>query len=552
MKLRLLLPAILFSCTSLASAAEEHLGTVDFPVSCASSVQAPFNRGVALLHSFWYEESEVQFAAIARQDPQCAMAHWGVAMSIFHQIWERPDDATNAKGWKQMQEAQALLAKQPAITAREREYIATLSAFYKPGPETYETRIDAYSAGMAKLHADYPGDVDGAALYALSLLAATAPSDLSLANNRAAMAVLAPLFAKYPDNPGVDHYITHACDTPAMASEGLAAAQHYEVLASSVPHGVHMPSHIYARLGMWQPDIRSNSASVADSQHAEMVHQGGVFDQLHADDFLLYAYLQSANDAAAKALLKNNEPLTDHLTSMAKMGDTGMADMIPYFRVKLPVFYMLETRDWNAAMTYDPRSADMGMKMTALMNAMEVNWGKAIGAGHLQRPAEARAALAAWEKALESVKGTPAAYLVDSAGTRIEKNEMAAWVAFAAGNEKEAIARMQAAADEQDKVGQGEVDIPAREMLGDIYLESKQPQQALAAYRAALVLSPGRFNGLYHAGLAAEAVGKPDIAAGYYKTLLKNTDDGKQSTRPEFNHVKTFLAGNPAASTQAE
>jgi hypothetical protein len=240
----------------------EHLGTVDFRVSCSASVRVAFSRGVALLHDFWYDEAERQFQKIMKLDPHCAMAHWGLALSTYHQIWDRADDSTLKHGWKEMQKAGVPAAK----TARERAYIAALSGFFKPGQKDYQARVYVYSAAMADLYTRYPDDVDAGAFYALSLLAAEKPGDTSLTAEHSALAVLNPLFAKHPDHPGVVHYIIHACDTPSLASQGLAAAQHYGEIAPSGAHAVHMPGHIFARLGMWQEDIRANLASVAASR----------------------------------------------------------------------------------------------------------------------------------------------------------------------------------------------------------------------------------------------------------------------------------------------
>src|SRR5580698_1263476 len=287
----------------------ERLGKVSFAVSCAPSVRAPFSRGVALLHDFWYEEARRQFELIAKNDPSCAMAHWGIAMSVFHQIWERPNEHTVALGWKEMQAA----AAHPAKTAREREYIAALSGFYQPDKRDYQPRIEAYAAAMGKLHDHYPHDVDAATFYALSLLAAESPTDTSLAQEHRAMAVLNPLFAAYPDHPGVVYYIIHACDTPSLAPDGLAAAKHYGEIAPSGAHAVHMPGHIFARLGMWQADIDSNTTSVAASRAAEAHHlAGGTMDQFHSDDFLLYAYLQTGQDAHAKAVIADSAAALTH------------------------------------------------------------------------------------------------------------------------------------------------------------------------------------------------------------------------------------------------
>ncbi|MGH9560037.1 MAG: hypothetical protein ACRD3S_01160, partial [Terracidiphilus sp.] len=277
----------------------ERLGEVSFSVSCLPTVRAQFSRGIALLHDFWYEEARPQFERIAKADPECAMAHWGIAMSLFHQIWDRPDAQAMARGWQELQAADS----HPAKTAREREYIAALSGFFQPGKRDYQSRVDGYSAAMAKLYGRYPRDVDAGAFYALSLLAAEAPDDTSLTQEHKAMAVLNPLFAEYPDHPGVVHYIIHACDTPSLAPQGLAAARRYGEIAASGPHAVHMPGHIFARLGMWQEDIDSNVGSVAASKAAQTHHQNGAMDQFHSDDFLLYAYLQTAQDARAKAVI---------------------------------------------------------------------------------------------------------------------------------------------------------------------------------------------------------------------------------------------------------
>ena len=293
--------------SSPAASSAERLGTVSFPVSCAESSQAPFNRGVALLHDFWYEEARHQFQRIIDSDPGCAMAHWGVAMSVFHEIWDRPDASAMDAGWKEMEKAQSL----PANTDRERGYIAALAQFYRPGGEDYPTRIKAYSTEMGKLYAHYPEDVDAGAFYALSMLAAEEPDDTSLAQEHKAMAVLGPLFAKYPDNPGVVHYTIHACDNPAMAADGLTAANHYGEIAQSGPHAFHMPGHIYARLGMWPQDIASQLGSIEASRAAEAKGESGIMDEPHSYDFLLYAYLQSGEDDNAKQALKeSSEPLT--------------------------------------------------------------------------------------------------------------------------------------------------------------------------------------------------------------------------------------------------
>jgi tetratricopeptide (TPR) repeat protein len=516
----------------------ERLGKVAFAVSCAPAVRRDFSRGVALLHDFWYEEARPQFERILKADPGCAMAHWGIAMSVFHQIWDRPDEHTVAEAWAELRAAHA----HPAKSAREREYIAALSGFFRPGKQEYQSRIENYASAMAKLYGRYPHDVDAGTFYALSLLAAEAPDDTSLTQERKAMAVLNPLFAQYPDHPGVVHYVIHACDTPALAPDGLAAARHYGEIAPSGPHAVHMPGHIFARLGMWQADIDSNVGSVAASSAAESHHEHGAMDQFHSDDFLLYAYLQTGQDEKAKAVLGDSAAALAHFEAMPGMGERYMEGMFPYYRTKLPVFFALEMRDWQSAAALEPVAGATPETQTMTY------WARAEAAGHLRQPQLARAALAEYESLMEKVKQGRHAYFADGIGARIERGEMLAWVAFAQGNESEALKSMREAADLQDKVGQGEVDIPAREMLADMLLESGHPQEALEEYSRALKLSPNRFNGLYNAGKAAEAAGDKVQAKGYYTSLLEMTDQGTHSARPEFDHMRQFLASNALAA----
>jgi Tetratricopeptide repeat len=520
-------------------AAPERLGTVSFSISCAASVQKPFNRGVAQLHDFGYDEALQQFQEIAKSNPDCAMAHWGVALSYFHQIWNRPSESDMANGWAAMQQAQS------PKTPQERAYVAALSDFYRPGKQQFPERVQAYSDAMSKLYTQYPDDVDAGAFYALSLLAAAPPNDTSLVANRKAMAVLTPLFAKYPDNPGVDHYITHACDNPEMAAEGLAAADHYGEIAQSSAHAYHMPGHIYARLGMWPQDIHANLGSVAAAEAEQDKYNNAIMYEPHAYDFLLYAYLQSGQDDRAKWVLNQGAQILPKITSMASMSDhhdLRMDTMGPAYRTKYAVFYALETRDWNSAVKLEP--ATDAPPQTAMLAV----WARAIGHGHLRQPDAARADLARYNTALDTVRKSAHSYEADSTSTTIEYEEILAWVAFAENKQDEALKNIRAAADLQDKVGQGEVDIPAREMFADMLLEFHQPQQALTQYEIALKLSPNRFNGLYHAGLAAEAMGNKAKAQQYYATLLKSTNNGSKSARPEFAHVKEFISTTQSAS----
>jgi tetratricopeptide (TPR) repeat protein len=537
LRLLLLFAALPVAAQMPAAPTPERLGTVSFPVSCAASSQVAFNRGVALLHDFWYEEAHQQFERILASDPHCAMAHWGIAMSVFHQIWDRPNAESVALGWKQMQQAQAL----PVKTGRERAYIAALADFYRPGAQDYPVRIAAYSVAMGKLYAADPEDVDAGAFYALSLLAAVPSGDTSLAYEHKAMSVLTPLFTKYPDNPGVDHYIIHACDNPVMAADGLRAADHYLEIAQSGPHAYHMPGHIYARLGLWQKDIDSQLGSIKAAQLAERHGESGMMDEPHSYDFLLYAYLQTGQDAAAKqAMTGISEPLT-RMEQMPGMGAGHMDGMVPYYRLKLPIFYSLERRDWSAAAALEPLAGSP--PQVALM----VYWARAIAHGRLHQAELAQQDIARYDASLAELKKGKHAYMAEGNSLTIERDEMLAWAAYARNNQAEALQRMRAAADLQDQVGQGEVDIPAREMLADLLLDFGKPQQALTEYEVALKLSPNRLNGLYNAGRAAEAVGDKQKAGAFYAALLKSTGNGLHSARPEFAHVRAYVSASETA-----
>lgn len=515
----------------------EKLGSVSFPVSCAEATKAPMERGIALLHSFGYEEATQQFTDLTKSDPKCAMAHWGVAMSEFHELWGRPDKASMDLGWKEIEEAQKLGAK----TERERMYIAALHSFYDPAKgDNYQARVDAYTAGMQALHQAYPQDVEVAAFYALSLLADVAPNDTSLVKERKALAVLVPLFEKNPDHPGLAHYIIHTCDTPALAQDGLAAAQKYAQIASSSPHALHMPGHIFARLGMWQEDIQSNLASVAASEKAEAEGIPGTHHMYHAQEFLLYAYLQTGQDGKAKQLVDGINPLTDKLDAMPGMDD--MKDMSNYVRNEFPAFYYLEMRDWPAAAALVPAHGSKAV------DTLVTYWARIVAEGHLRKAEDVAANLKEFDAAVEELKKGPYAFLAEQMG--VERNELLAWQEFAQGKNDAAVVTMRKAADEQDKLGQGEIDLPAREMLGDMLMELNRPKEALVEYKVALMLSPNRLNGLYGAGRASEALGMKKEAGQYYATILKNTDGGADSSRASLAHAKAFVNGTVVAAAK--
>ncbi len=523
-----------------APAAGERLGRVSFPVSCAARSQAGMERGVALLHSFGYTVAQMQFEAIAKDDPACAMAHWGIAMTQFQELWGRPEEEAMKLGEAEMAKARGLARPPAKITPREQAYLGALSAFFAAGDASFPARAEAYEAKMNALHAAFPEDVEGAAFDALAILAATKPMDTSLTHEHAALAILLPLFAQHPDHPGLAHYIIHTCDTPALAPEGLAAAREYAKIAPSSPHALHMPGHIFARLGMWQEDIASNVASVQASEEAVAAGKPGGAHQMHADEFLIYAYLQVGEDAKAKELTEGMRALGQRMDAMPGMDDMkGAGNRLDN---EVRAVYGIEMHDWKALAAARPAA---GSKEWV---TFDTYWGQGVAAGHLRDQKLAAAALASYDQAAEAMKKSPYAAYVE--GLEVERNEMVGWKAYAEDRPEEAVAAMRKAAEQQDKLGQGEVDIPAREMLGDVLMLEGKPGEALAEYRVALKLSPNRLNGLLSAGMAAEAVGRPGEALGYDRAAAAQTDFGRMSGRPEVAHAVKVAGAEERASVR--
>jgi tetratricopeptide (TPR) repeat protein len=501
---------------------ETQLGTVHFPVSCAASVQQPFLRGVALLHSFWYEEAEKEFLDIAKDDPKCAMAHWGVAMSLWHQLWNQPDTKVIARGAKEIKAGQKL---QKTASAREQAYLAAVNAFYSGSKKRdYKTRAAAYSAAMKKTYDAYPDDHEAAAFYALSLLA----SNENMDHRKQAAAVLEKLFATEPDHPGVAHYLIHTYDTPEMAELGIPAARRYAQIAPAAPHALHMPSHIFARVGLWQDDINSNLASVAATRKTAAMGMGGEGHQFHAMDFLVYAYLQSGRESEARNLI-------EEVKAMAPMHDMyGMGtDPRTNALIEFPANYAVELHHWSEAAAL-PEPLD---KVAA--DSSVTYWARAIGAARTGNVEQAKRDLAQIEKIRQKSvadKKTDVAEVIAR-----DYQEASAWVQHAEGKDDEALATLRKLADETDKNDNNPEIISAREMLADLLLELKRPQEALVEYQADLKLRPKRFNGLYGAARASEQAGKQPEANAYYATLLKSCEGGS-STRPELSRAKELVA----------
>jgi hypothetical protein len=504
--------------------AGEKLGTVSFPTSCAAGVQPAFERGLALLHSFEYEEAENQFKEVSVKDPQCAMAYWGQAMSLFHELWSRPGKDDLKSGGDLLEKARHI----QRTTARERDYIEALAVFYHdPEKLDHKKRADAYADAMAGVYQRNPKDREAGIFYALALLSSGPERDPNLTNAKKAIAILDRLFDEQPNHPGIAHYIIHACDNPAMASLGLAAARKYAAIAPSSAHAVHMPSHIFARLGLWQDDIHSNSAAIQAADKMAGMHLHTMHHRMHSMDFLEYAYLQIGDDHNARTQM-------DHLAALRKQDiENDYRDYYDSMVTSFAARYAIERRQWKEALALQPVAG-------ALPNVqVETWWAHAVAAGHLHDAAAAQDALTRYDELLEKVKKGPKAYLAQ--GLKNEHDEVKAWAAFAAGQNDEALRLMRAVADEQDKVGKSESGLPAREMLADMLLEMNRPQDALQEYEISLKTDPNRFNGLYGAAQAAEMTQQKQKASAYFAQLLKNCE-GSHSDRRELEQARSLVA----------
>lgn len=505
--------------------AAEKLGPVSFPVSCTPNTQAQFERGVAFLYSFEYEQAGNQFEEIERKDPGCAMAYWGQAMSLYHQLWGRPSKADLQRGAELLAKARALNAP----TARERDYIEALSVFYT-NTDTLDhgKRADAYAKAMAGVYQRNPRDREAGVFYALALLASAPERDPEVTNDKAAVAILNKLYDEHPDDPGIAHYIIHACDNPAMASLALPAARKYASIAPDSPHAVHMPSHIFARLGLWQEDINSNLAAIKIADKMAEMHLHVLHHKMHSMDFLEYAYLQIGDDASAKAE-------ADAISS-SHDGDSDpeFKDYFQSMSALSPARYAIERHQWKEALGLQPLAGDPPYVQIVAY------WGRAIAAGHLHDSAAAQDAVKHGDELMEATGKGDKPYMADSLKDTLDV--MRAWASYGAGQTSEAVALLRSVADTQDKVGKGETALPVREMLADMLLEAGRPQEALVEYETSLRTDPNRFNGLYGAAQAAEKTQQKEKAARYYAQLLKNCD-GIRSDRPELAEAKTLLAG---------
>jgi len=464
--------------------APEKLGTVTFSISCTAEVQQPFERAVALLHSFAYADAEKAFRDVAERDSKCAMAHWGMAMTYFHQLWEPPlAPSAIANGQREMGVAQGL----GATTERERKFIGALSVIYQDaGTVGYRARATKYQHAMKDLAQNNRTDVETQAFYALALLANASPTDKTHAHQKESADLLEPLFRAHPQHPGIPHYLIHAYDNAELARRGVPAARAYALIAPSTPHALHMPSHIFTRLGLWDDAIGSNAAA----RHAAH-QQGDIGEELHAMDYLVYAYLQSGRDSEAAQMVQQLSAMPDLRTEDFK---------VAYASTAMPVRYAMERGEWAEAALIVPREGSPPQ-----VAAIAV-WARGLGLARTGHALEARREAARLQQ-VESQLGTARSEYW-SAQVGILVREVLAWTAQADGKSQEAVTLMREAADREDAMEKLPVTpgpiLPAREQLGDLLLEQHQPDQAHKEFAAALADAPGRRRALQGAAHATE------------------------------------------------
>jgi tetratricopeptide (TPR) repeat protein len=519
---------------TLAPSAQEQLGAVQFKVSCDPATQADFSRAVALLHSFALDAANTQFTAVGQRDPSCGMAYWGVAMTWLGNPLAGP---TTPKG---LQEGSAAVAKAKAAgakTQRERDYIAAIDAFYADHAKVdHRTRATNYEKAMERLATAYPDDREATIFYALALNVTLNPSDKTYANQLKAAGLLEKAFAEQPNHPGVAHYLIHSYDFPPIAQKGLPAARRYASIAPSAPHALHMPSHIFTRVGDWQQSIDTNKASakaaVTGVGAAEHTHGLRSYEALHAYDYMMYGFMQLGKDREAQGVM-------DDVLSTKKLNVDHFAGA--FALAAIPARYTLERARWGDAAKLAFTPSDLAWDK--FPQAESITWfARGLGAARSGDLASARRDVARLEALRDSMTAAKSTYWAQQ--SEIQRRAVAAWIAFGEGRRDEALALARSAADLEDStekhpVTPGSIK-PARELLAEMLLEAKDSAAALREFEASQKIDPNRLNGLWGAGRAAEQAGDAAKAKLYYGQLvtLAQTAD---TPLPAVTHAKKYL-----------
>ena len=500
-------------------AAEQRLGAVHFETSCNDAAQRRFDRGMRYQHSFWYRASKEIFEDTLKADPDCAIAYWGIATSLLLNPFGVPPAANLAEGLAAIQKAKAIGAKTP----RENEFIAALGAFYADYDKLdHRTRVQAYLKAMEAVAQRYPQDDEAQIYYALALDVAASPADKTYANQLKAAAILEGIFKRQPQHPGVAHYLIHSYDYPPIADKGLDAATRYSKIAPTAPHAQHMPSHIFTRVGYWKESIAANSASVraakADKEYG---------DQLHGQDYMVYAYLQLAQDKNARAVI-------DEMAA-----GTAVNPDLPGASFALaasPARYAMERGDWSGA-------AALEVRPSKFLHVMAItHFARAVGAARSGKPDAAKADIAKLAELRDKLREAKDAYWAEQVD--IQWQTANAWLLYAQGKYDEALAAMAAAAAAEDKTEKSPVTpgpiVPARELYGAMLLERGKAKDALAAFEATLKKEPHRLGATLGAAKAAEQAGDASTARQYYAAAVA-LGEAADPVRPEITAARAFV-----------
>jgi tetratricopeptide (TPR) repeat protein len=496
----------------------QQLGRVNFPTSCAPAVQAQFERGVALLHSFWFPEGRKVFLDVLKADPSCSIAYWGIGVNrLLNPFGGQPAEAVLLEGQEAVDKGLAT----PAKTQRERDYVAAIGALYTHDKVQWRERVLAYEKAMEQLAQRYPDDKEAAIFYALALNVASDPADHTYARQLKAAAILEPIFAAQPDHPGVAHYLIHSYDYPPIADKGLPAARKYAGIAPSAAHALHMPAHIFTRVGAWEDSIETNQRS------EETARRNNTPDEvLHALDYEIYAMLQLARDAEAKRAIERGEAEASRYERNAGA----------YSLAAGSARYAMERGDWKMAAQLAPRPTKF-----PYTDAM-VHFARAVGAARSGDPVSAQKDVDRLAQLRDALLERKDKYW--SGQVEVQRLGAQAWTALAQGRRDEALALMRQSADLQDASEKAPITpgyiAPARELLGEMLLELKQPAQALKEFEASAMHDPNRFRGLYGSAVAAAQAGDAAKARTYYARLMDLAAKG--DTRPEVQQAKIYLA----------
>jgi len=536
-----IITAALLAAASTGGMSQEHqhgntekLGEVHFATSCAAAAPREFNRAVALLHSFQFSRAIAAFTAVLSDDPTCAIAYWGIALSD----WGNPF-APGIKSTDQLQLGRDNAERGKSLgakTQREQAYVAAVAKLYGDFADTPQpARLRAYRDAMEKVAAKYPNDHEAEIFYALALAAAADPADKTYADQLKAGAILEKLFKQEPTHPGLAHYIIHAYDVPPLADRALIAARRYAQIAPDAPHALHMPSHIFTRLGYWQESIDSNVAAVAAARR-----QGQTAEELHASDYETYAYLQTGQDRAAERIVKSLPEIASRFDPKAVLVGAGPPAAGFFALAAIPARYALERQDWQEA-------EDLRVRETAFPYADAMTWfARGLGAARLGHRAEADEAATALKRIQERLLTEHEPYWARQ--VEIQAIEVSAWSALAVGEKTEALRQMNGAAELEDGTEKSAVTpgplSPARELLGAMFLEMNEPAKALEQFEATLQKEPRRFHALYGAAHAAQLIGNRQVAQEYFRELLKVCAKADKPGRVELEEAREALAAS--------